>query len=250
MVEFNGTNTLAYFLPPKNRYGVCTRETFDFTEYDFTITLKVKVDWEKMKPNTPTSDGGIVAKNGRHCGIIASRISEGQCFLKAQFWTWLDREVGVEFHDVWIQVKEDDEIHDVSMIHDKKKKIITIVVDGDKKSISYTGEIIDYRDSWLWLGCNNSLDSCAPEHRGFFHGTIYRVGLYQKVLEWNDIIKTFEYEKYEDINPEHEPCAVFNFNKEDSTPYKFLDISMNGNSLILFDKRWMAEETKKSSELL
>lgn len=250
MVDFNGTSTLAYFLPPKNRYGVCTKETFDFTEYDFTITLKAKVDWETMKPNTPTSDGGIVAKNGRHCGIIASKISEGQCFIKAQFWTWLDREVGVEFHDVWIQVEENDNIHDIAMIHSKSKKLITIVVNGETKSLSYSGEIIDYRDSWLWVGCNNSLDSCAPEHRGFFHGKIYHIGLYQKELKWNEILNTFDYKKYEDIDFENKPSAVFTFNKEHSTPYKFLDISMNGNSLILFDKRWMQEETKSAAELL
>ena len=53
----------------------------------------------------------------------------------------------------------------VAMIHDKKKKVVTCYVDGKVSKISYSGEIIDYRDSWIWIGCNNSLDSCVLKQR-------------------------------------------------------------------------------------
>ena len=104
MIELTGDN--AYFIPPKNRYGLSKKETFDLTEKDFTITVKVKVDWDSMILGTATHEGGIVAKNGRHCGLSAIKTGENQCYIKAQFWTWSSREVGVEFHDTWIDVKQ------------------------------------------------------------------------------------------------------------------------------------------------
>ena len=34
----------------------------------------------------------------------------------------------------------------------KKKKVVTCYVDGKVSKISYSDEIIDYRDSWIWIG--------------------------------------------------------------------------------------------------
>ena len=62
------------------------------------------------------------------------------------------REVGVEFHDTWIDVNQNSDWMTVAMIHDKKKKVVTCYVDGKVSKISYSGEIIDYRDSWIWIG--------------------------------------------------------------------------------------------------
>jgi len=242
MIELKGDN--AFFVPPKNRYGLCKKETFDLTEKDFTICVKVKIDWDNMIAGTPTHAGGIVAKNGRHCGLSALKINENQCYIKAQFWTWVTREVGVEFHDTWIDVKENKDWMSIAMIHEKNKKIITCYVDGQLSKISYTGELIDYRDSWIWVGCNNSLDSCAPEHRGFMHGSIKHLSIFESAIDVDKIEDTFKIENKEDIDFEKNPCAVFSFNPKWQTPYKIMDITHNGNSMILFDKKWMAEETK------
>ena len=40
MIQLKGDN--AIFIPPKNRYGLCKKETFDLTEKDFTICVQVK----------------------------------------------------------------------------------------------------------------------------------------------------------------------------------------------------------------
>lgn len=240
MIQLKGDN--AYFIPPKNRYGLCKRETFDLTEKDFTICVRVKIDWDKMEIGTPTHEGGIVAKNGRHCGLSALKINEEQCYIKAQFWTWQTREVGVEFHDTWIDVNQNSDWMTVAMIHDKKKKVVTCYVDGKVSKISYSGEIIDYRDSWIWVGCNNSLDSCAPEHRGFLHGEINHLSIFETALKNEEVEKTFEINSPDSVDFDKIPAAIYCFKEEWQTPYKIMDITHNGNSMILFDKKWMAED--------
>ena len=62
MIKLTGDN--AFFVPPKNRYGLSKKETFDLTEKDFTFTVKVKINWKSMITGTATHEGGIVAKNG------------------------------------------------------------------------------------------------------------------------------------------------------------------------------------------
>jgi len=242
MIELTGDN--AYFIPPKNRYGLSKKETFDLTEKDFTITVKVKVDWDSMIIGTATHEGGIVAKNGRHCGLSAIKTGENQCYIKAQFWTWSSREVGVEFHDTWIDVKQKKDWMTIAMVHDKSKKIVTCYVDGQESKISYSGEIIDYRDSWIWVGCNNSLDCCSPEHRGFLYGSIAHISIFESALSKSDIEKTYGVKEKDEINFDLKPCGVYTFNPVWTTPYKVMDITNNGNSMILFDKKWMATETQ------
>ena len=242
MIELTGDN--AYFIPPKNRYGLSKKETFDLTEKDFTITVKVKVDWDSMILGTATHEGCIVAKNGRHCGLSAIKTGENQCYIKAQFWTWSSREVGVEFHDTWIDVKQKKDWMTIAMVHDKSKKIVTCYVDGQESKISYSGEIIDYRDSWIWVGCNNSLDSCSPEHRGFLYGSIAHLSIFESALSKSDIEKTYGVKETDEINFDLKPCGVYTFNPVWTTPYKVMDITNNGNSMILFDKKWMASETQ------
>lgn len=242
MIKLTGDN--AFFVPPKNRYGLSKKETFDLTEKDFTFTVKVKINWKSMITGTATHEGGIVAKNGRHCGLSAIKTGDNQCYIKAQFWTWMSREVGVEFHDTWIDVKENSDWMSIAMIHDKSKKIVTCYVDGQVSKISYNGEIIDYRDSWIWVGCNNSLDSCSPEHRGFLSGSIKHLSIFDSALNVSDIEETFKIKEFSDIDFSKSPCGIYSFNPEWQTPYKVMDITNNGNSMILFDKKWMAEETK------
>ena len=243
MIELKGNN--AFFIAPKNRYGLSTNETYNLTEHDFSILVRVKIDWEKMIAGTPTHEGGIVAKNGRHCGLSALKLSDTETYIKAQFWTWEDREVGVEFRDVWINVNNQSEFMDIGMIHDKKNKKITISVDGNTKEINYTGEIIDYRDSWIWVGANNSLDSCAEEHRGFLFGEISSIIISDNIIN-DDVSKYLDISTYEDMCKllNHEQvAAAYSFTEKTKTPYKVFDISQNGNHMILFDNKWMATDS-------
>ena len=239
MIKLNGNN--AYFVPPKNRYGLSTNETFDLTEHDFSILVNVKIEWDKMTADSPTQEGGIVAKNGQHCGLNAFKFNDGRTYIKEQWWVKSD--VGlVEYKDIWFDVEGNLEFMNVSMVHDHKTKTITLSVDGESMDGTYEGEIIDYRDSWIWVGANNSLDSCAVEHQGFLFGTINHVSIFDSVVSDDDIRTVFSTNSNEIFEPSSElkTAAAFTFKDTEMTPYKVFDISLNGNHMILFDNKWMA----------
>jgi hypothetical protein len=59
------------------------------------------------------------------------------------------------------------------------------------------------------------------------------MGVYQKYLTNIEIAKAFA----RIIEPEHKPIAYYDF--IESTPYKVLDITNNGNNLNKYDKTWM-----------
>lgn len=238
MIELNGNN--AYFIPPKNRYGLSTNETYDLMEHDFSILVDVKIDWDKMTADSPTQEGGIVAKNGRHCGINALKYTDGT-YIKAQWWVNSDSG-GIEYKDLWFEVEGNTKFMNISMLHDSKTKTMTLTIDEVSMDRIYEGEIIDYRDSWIWVGANNSLDSCAVEHRGFLFGTINHVSIFDSVVSDDDAQSIFNMKSNEIIEPSSElkTAASFTFKEEDMTPYKVFDISLNGNHMILFDNKWMA----------
>ena len=238
MIKLNGNN--AYFVPPKNRYGLSTNETYDLTEHDFSILVNVKIDWDKMTPDSPTQEGGIVAKNGRHCGINAFKYTNGT-YIKAQWWV-LSESGEIEYKDIWFDVEDNDKFMNISMLHNSKTKTMTLNVDGKSMDNIYEGEIIDYRDSWIWVGANNSLDSCAVEHRGFLFGTISHVSIFDSIVSDTDKLSIFNMTSNEIIEPDSglKTAAAFGFKEKDMTPYKVFDISLNGNHMILFDNKWMS----------
>ena len=74
---------------------------------------------------------------------------------------------------------------------------------GTSMEVTYmTGEIIDYRDSWIWVGANNSLDSCAEEHRGFLFGEISSMIICDNII--NDGVSN-----YLDISTYADPCVKY-----------------------------------------
>ena len=241
MIKLNGNN--AYFVPPKNRYGLSTNETYDLMEHDFSILVNVKIDWDKMTPETPTKQGGIVAKNGRHCGINSLKCTNGT-YIQALWWAQLENGE-IKERDITFKVDDNDKFMNISMLHDSKTKTMTLSVDEKSMDKIYEGEIIDYRDSWLWVGANNSLDNCEKEHRGFLIGEIQHVSIFDEVLNDIQIRKTFNAKDSEDFRDISKfTAAAFSFKEEDMTPYKVFDISLNGNHIILFDNKWMDVNTE------
>jgi len=127
MIKLNGNN--AYFIPPKNRYGLSTNETHDLTEHDFSILVNVKIDWDKMTADSPTQEGGIVAKNGKHCGLSTFKFTDGRTYIKAQWWVNSDKKEDV-YQDLWFDVEGNTKFMNISMLHDSKTKTITLTIDG------------------------------------------------------------------------------------------------------------------------
>jgi len=237
MIKLTGNN--AYFIPPKNRYGLSKNELYTLTEHDFSMVVNVKIEWDKMYTGTDTQEGGIIAKNGMHCGINSFKLWDGSSLIKAQYWV-ISKTGKTEYKYIWIDVKKNRGYMKVAMMHDKENKTIRLWVDGEIIEEVYEGEIIDYRDSWLWVGANNSLDNCEKEHRGFLIGEIDHISVFDEVLNDIQIRKTFNAKDSEDFRDISKfTAAAYTFKEENMTPYKIYDISNNGNHMVVFDNKWM-----------
>lgn len=233
---FNGTD--GWFCPPQNKYGLSTHEVKDITLNDFSFLARVKVDWNALDNNKPYRESGIIIKNGKHTGISAIKPDDRQCFIKGTVWTKLDSGEEVAT-DILLRVNwgpnDLTKELDLGFSYNKENKKLSLYCSGQWEEKSFEGEIIDYSNSWLWVGVCNPLESCPPEFRHYFYGSMSYVGIYQYCLSKEQIINTFDNTKNVDHNLN--PVCVLDFERQ--TPYKILDISKNGNNVIKFDKSWM-----------
>lgn len=237
-LNFNGGD--AWFCPPQNKYGLSKQPIKDITNDDFSFLARVKVDWNSMVGGSPTREGGIIIKNGLHTGLSVIKSDDLQCFIKGAVWTEDSSfENGKQDYEILLKINwgpnDLEKELDVAFSYSKDKKILSLYCNGQWETKQYEGTIIDYSNSWLWVGVCNPLDSCPPEFRQYFMGNMSYVGIFQKHLEKLDIKNIFE-----DIsNPytEYNPTCIFNFDKY--TDYKVLDVSGNGNNIIKFDNAWM-----------
>lgn len=235
-VVFNGNE--GWFCPPKNKYGLSTREVEDITLDDFSFLVKTKVDWNALDASKSHREAGIIIKNGQHTGISVIKPDNTQCFVKGTIWTLQDNNEVVA-HEILLRVnwgpRDLTKVLDIAFTYDKKNKKISLYCSGQWDTKNFEGEIIDYSNSWLWVGVCNPLESCPAEFRHYFHGDMYYVGIYQSCLTKEQIIDTFI--NYKNVNNKLNPVCVLDFERQ--TPYKILDISNNGNNIIKFDKSWM-----------
>ena len=109
------------------------------------------------------------------------------------------------------------------------------------KQLEIEGDIIDYRDSWLWLGCENACGSCDEEHRQYLQGKISHVGVFGKKLDEPEVKSFFDScdsgLKNTDLN-DLVPLSYTDFITR--TPYKSFDYSGNGNHIVEYNPDWGA----------
>jgi len=246
---FNGAE--AWFIPPTSRYGLSRVSSKELTNKDFTFLATVKINWDAMDVNDITHEAGILIKNGKHLGISACKTGDNYRVLKAQIWTYLEKKIEKSEKSFLVPKPEEifitlnqfnndisEDYLNIAFAFDSKNKKFTLSAksvfsDVIEKEHSFENELIDYTNSWLWVGCSNPLDSCPEDHRQYFNGEINYVGIFQKFLLIDEITDIFK----NNWSKENEPICVYDF--ERNTPYKVLDITLNGNNLIKYDKAWM-----------
>ena len=151
---------------------------------------------------------GIAVLNGLHFGIICKVDDLGGRLIAGEVWT----EVNGENHNEVVMVeldhtKDDSDWRDIKFTYIKNKSI-TIETNEGKKTKELSGNIVDYQNSYLWLGCCDNHLSAPDEYRGNWFGKVKKL----KVKGKN---KTF---------------ADFDFKRK--TRYKIYDKSGNGNHLM------------------
>jgi hypothetical protein len=231
---FNGNDV--WFSPPSNKNGLSKYPLRNISLNDFTFVTKVKIDWDSIYTKSIRKEVGIVMINGKHLGICANRFNENQYFIKGTIWT--NSEIGNDIpNDIFLKVNEDelDSELDIIFSYNKNEKKIGLYCNGRHEEINFTGEIIDYTNSWLWIGAANAFENCAEDLRYYFYGEVTHVGIYQHYFNSEQILKSIM--SPNTVNQKLNPICVFNF--ENQTPFKVFDISKNGNHLTKFDKSWM-----------
>jgi hypothetical protein len=226
------------YITPDNKYDLLRNSIKYLTNDDFTILVRFKPDWDSMKPNDISSEGGLVAKNGMHCGLMVQTdcingvdIYAGKCIFFSEI------ELGNPIaNEAIIDLSKDKEWYEFSMRHDLKNKKVNFTYDNISKDISYVGDIVDYSHSWIWIGACCGFNFFDETHRYYFNGDIDYVGIFQSNLSNESIEHYFKNSEISMINETHKTIVLSNF--KNSTPYKTKDDSGNGNNLIIFKDEW------------
>ena len=237
LLDFNGD--VVWFCPAKNKYNLSLKSVDDITNGDFTFISKFKVDWEGLDKNIPFREGGIVNKNGKHVGLSVFRLGIDDYFVKGCIWTnngGVDdvlNEIVVKLNDTDIDINS--EIN-LAFSYSKQDSKIRLILNNEIYEKDIEGSVIDYSNTWLWVGACNAFKSCDIQYRNYFHGEISFVSIYENYLDLEKITNIFD--SNHKVYDEYQPVCIFDFKNQ--TPFKVLDVSMNGNNLVKFDDEWMS----------
>jgi hypothetical protein len=229
-----------WFVPPTSRYGLSKVSSRHLTNSDFTFLCQIKVDWSKLKENSNTQEAAVMIKNGKHLGISVAKTGDNFRIVKGAVWVETETpeekgicQIVIPLNDVINTPDISEEYINLVFSYDIINQKLQLIVNDRKKIIDVPNKLIDYNSSWLWIGCANPLENSSIEHRHHFFGEYKLIGVYQKYLTDYEIKDAFA----KIIIPEHKPIAYYDFNE--TTPYKILDITNNGNNLNKYDKEWM-----------
>jgi len=229
-----------WFVPPTSRYGLSRISPKHLTNSDFTFLCQIKVDWSKMIENSDTQEAAIMIKNGKHLGMSLMKTGDNFRVIKGAVWVETNTTEEKGLYEIIIPLNDTNQSYNISddyincvFSYDITNKKLRLIANDFNKIIDIPEKLIDYTLSWLWIGCANPLESVTNHHRHHFFGECTKIGIYQKYLTNDEIKDAFT----NVINPEHKAIAYYDF--KETTPYKILDITNNGNNLHKYDKEWM-----------
>ena len=255
MIKLKGNN--AYFLPNVHKSNLSTFPLNKICKDSFTFCVRVKINWDKMEADTFNSWGGIMMRNGMHSGLVAVK-SQSSFAINGEIWTNIDGTPTPK--TLYLRVHEDnkDDWLDLTYIYETSG-LLTIMsdksvpLDWDKvagapknkyyysKQLEIEGDIIDYRDSWLWFGCANAFGSCVEDHRQYLHGEISHFGVFGKKLNEDEVKHFFDScdSNLETANlNDLIPVSYSDFKIR--TPHKAFDYSGHGNHIVMYNPDWGA----------
>ena len=301
MIKFTGND--AWFLPNVHKSNLSNFPLNKLCEGSFTFCVRVKPDWDNMPltaENQYTYWGGIMMRNGMHCGLVSLR-RKTEISVSAEIWVNVNGVPKPITTFLTLQEKDKDKWLDLTFIYDKSTNSIKLYsneynhFDGasDEQKALYIkllkqylekngknvhtpedlseekrrelpkflkdngvtfkkeyygvnsaklpGQIIDYQDSWLWIGCANGFGNCEEKHRQYLHGNISHLGIFSKSLTedeikifFNSCDEGFDSTDISKLNP----ITYTDFKKR--TLYKSFDFSGNGNHIIEYNPAWGA----------
>lgn len=238
---FDGT--LSYLFNTGNNSGLIKNNINQVYMGDCTILCRFKPDIEKMTKEMPEIgflSTGIICKNGMHIGIffkmIRNHIGDEPWVYRFSFEYWQENEKEQRILDIDIDPKKvKDTWFDIKFTQTHDTFIFTV---DDKSIEAKYFKLVDYSNSYLWVGCANRL---APDWKHELIGAIDK--LYVEIEHTLPFIQQLffdDYERFADkVLANRSSKAVFLSNFKKFTYYKIHDDSGNGNHPIKYDNEWV-----------
>jgi hypothetical protein len=254
-MKFDGETS--WYIPNMNSNRSSSYPISDLWDKDFTYCFRFKVDWESMIVKNKWNIGGIVVRNGANFGVnaVVGIDNEGEILKAFESTVWTSK--GEEKNSAGFEYVDPDKniCQSIKIDSNNSKETInwdgwmnccfvngynlgmTLYIDDYENSLSYDTQMLDYSDSWLWMGCCNGFHASSIENN-YFTGEISHIGLFQKAFDEKD--KQLFFENLDDLsslnNYDLNPITLSDFKK--ITPYKVYDLSENGNHFALYDEEW------------
>jgi hypothetical protein len=208
------------------------------TDNDFTIIANVKPALDLELDSNGIHTGYIVCKNGLHIGIYFMKAINENGFLYQFGCAYSINKDGESiFNYINIEVEPVNDVYQIGMIHSKNDKSITLIVNGIEKTVKYEGELVDYSNSWLWVGAACGAEGYDERYSYFYQGDISYVGIFKKALNTSDISNILSDNQIINYDSKYSPILISDF--KEITQYKIKDQSNNGNHLVIYNNEWI-----------
>lgn len=198
MITFNGYD--CWLLPNYSRNMINTYPMSKLVSNSFTIETTVKIDWENIEKEE-NSHKGIVSFNGMHFGIQV-KIVNGEYIVSSEAWTLNDDGVSV-LNDCYLVVDKEEtkEWTKLKMVYEKDK-MISIEVNEQKREMNLGGKLVDYKSSYLWIGCQDNHKTTPEKYRGNFYGQMKELKIYtpKDTFFKSNFKKRTRYKIYDEAN--------------------------------------------------
>lgn len=240
-MKFDGT--LSYLFNTGNNSGLIKNTINQVYTGECTVLTRYKPDIDGMieaMPDIGFLSTGLICKNGQHIGIFFKMIRnyEGAepWVYRFSFEFWQRGDTEQRILDIDIDPSEiRDSWFDIELTQSVKE--FTFTVNGKSVTSKYLN-LVDYTNSYLWVGCANRL---APDWKHELIGEIDQLLIANEiVIPFKRVLFFDDYEGYVDRTlRDSKAMTVFLSNFKKFTYYKVHDDSGNGNHPIKYDNEWV-----------
>ena len=244
-----------FFFSNGDRYGLHENNISDIINDDFSIYCRFKPDFEEIDRQIKefgVYNGALFAKNGKHFGLFFNAYvgEEGQIHKEISWSFWShDIELGTDvaksigFGFFTCENDSEERYFDIIIKHNLQKKEFTMIeeISGKHEILTYDN-IIDYSDSYTWIGAATLI---SEDHQSIFYGDIDKMHIQRTTVDLQYAKEFFnDYPSFlEKIYGYNNSLKnVFSSDFKQRTYYKLKDMSGNGFHPVLFKKDWVGNE--------
>ena len=222
---------------------------------EFTVLARISPDYEKIDKLLdirPVIQQVVLGKNGKHMGLCFVGYVDGDGVkrhkISYEWWqnpNWANDPDPSKDHalDTKIDFMPGEKPETIDIVLEKANGKFSMEALGQVHEQTYNG-IIDYTTCFTWLGCGNKTfvsEEDNKRHGAIYYGDISLLHIQDGKLLTKD--KNLFFDNFENFNvyfkADKKKVIYFSSDFEDTTMYKIMDKSANGNHPLLFDREWL-----------